>query len=190
MLDDSIFLFLYSKTFLGFSILPVVFSRPYFSVLSTKVSQDLTCLWLMSRTMDETSKFWSIPEMIYITFSVLFSAITHLVVSSWWGGLSSHFPAETSMVGIYPSRFFIRWFYNTFINRFYYLHAFKYVYIFLTSNGFIIKTLHIRLPAPSVWHVVQQYFIQFCLTIFFTWLCSRENSQILIKINHKSSIVS
>ena len=41
MWDDSIVLFLYSKTFHGFSILPVVFSRPAFSVLSTKVSQDL-----------------------------------------------------------------------------------------------------------------------------------------------------
>ena len=63
--------------------------------------------------------------MIYIPFSALASALTHLIVCSLRGGFYSNSPAVISMVGIWPIRFFIRRFYNNFPNRFCYFHAFK-----------------------------------------------------------------
>ena len=58
------------------------------------------------------------------------------------------------------------------------------------SNGFTIKTLHIRLPAPAIWHDVQQNYVQLRFTIFFTSLCYREVRQIIISINHTSRSAS
>ena len=54
MLEYSIVLFLSSNFLLSCRILPTVFSRPAFSMLSTKVSQDLTLIRRRSRAMDET----------------------------------------------------------------------------------------------------------------------------------------
>ena len=55
--------------------------------------------------------------MIYISFSVLARTLTNLGLGSRRGGLSSRLPSETSMVGNFPSEFFIRRFYNTFIKN-------------------------------------------------------------------------
>ena len=119
------------QKFLDFRLLPAVFSMPTFSGLSNKVSQDLTFIWWMSRAMDKTSEFQSILWMIYITFSELASTLTHLWVISSWGRFSSHFPAETKSVSIYPSGFLIRMLYNIFKNIFCYLHVFNHVYRFV-----------------------------------------------------------
>ena len=55
MLDYRFFLFMSSETFLGCSLLHVVFSRPAFRILKNKVTQDLKFIWWMFRAMDETS---------------------------------------------------------------------------------------------------------------------------------------
>ena len=52
MLDNSIYLLLSFKYYLGCRLLTAVFSRPDFRVLCTKVSQDLVFIWSMSRAMD------------------------------------------------------------------------------------------------------------------------------------------
>ena len=57
-------------------------------------------------------------------------------------------------------------------------------------NGFTIKTLHIRLPAPAIWHDVQKHFIQLRFTNVFNFLCSKEGSQILVNINQTISVAS
>ena len=130
MLDYSIVLFLYYKLFSCCRLLPAVFSRPSFIVLIKKVTQDLKFIWLMSRAMDRATYFRSILRMVYTPFSALVSALTHFGVSSWWGVYYSNFPADTTTVGISPNRFFIRRFYDTFINILWYFHTFKHVYRF------------------------------------------------------------
>ena len=111
--------------FLSCRLMLAVLSRPSFRILRTEVSQDLTSIWWMSRAMNDKSWFGYILWMIYIPFSVLYSTLTNIGVSSWWGESSYYFPGVTRTVGIFPSRFFIRRFYNTFINIFWYFHAFK-----------------------------------------------------------------
>ena len=189
MLEYSTVVFLYSKAFLVCRFLPVVFSRPAISALSNKVSHDLTFIWWMSRAMDNTSEFWSFLRIIYIPFSALSRALTHLVVGIWRGGLSFHFPAETSTVGIFPSIFFIRIFYNTLINRFFYFRAFKHVYRLFKEMG--------SPSNPCTYaHLIQLFGILFnkipfnSVSQFFTWLYSREHSQIIVKINHTSRVAS
>ena len=115
---QSHFLLMFSKLFLKCRLLPVVLSRPGFVVLITKVTQDLTLFWWIYRYMNKTNSFWSILQMIYIPFSALSRIFTCIRVSSWQGGLYSNVPALTSTVGICPSIFLIRMFYNTFINIF------------------------------------------------------------------------
>ena len=96
--------------------------------------------------------FW----MIYIPFSVLVRALTHIGVSIIWGSFSYNFTVVTSTVGICPSRFLIGRFYKTFINRFCYFHAFKHVYSCFKSNRFTIKSHNIFMIAPATRHGVQQ----------------------------------
>ena len=127
MINNSIVLFLSVKYPFSCGVIPVVCSRPDFRILSTKVSQHLALISWIPGAMDNTSLFGSILRMIYIPFPVLYSSLIHLRVSILWGSLCSHFPAVTSTVVILPSRFFIRRFYDTFINRFWYLQTFKHV---------------------------------------------------------------
>ena len=123
----------------------------------------------MYRAMNKTGWFQSIFRTIYRSLLMLSRDFTHIGVSFWWGRLSSPFPAVTSTVVICCSRFFIRRFYNTFIKSFQNSYVFKRIYIFL-SNIFTIKTLHLRLNTPAIWHTVQNNFIQFHLTNFSTCL--------------------
>ena len=55
-----------------------------------------------------TQLVWIYPWFIFLPFSALASDITCLGVNIWQGGLLSHFPAVTSMVGICPSRVFLK----------------------------------------------------------------------------------
>ena len=150
MINNIIILLLSVKFIFSCGFMNAVLNRLAFLILRTKVSQDLTFIWWMPRAMDETIVFGSIIWMIYKHFSVLASAITHIRLSMWRGSFSSIFPSVTSTVGIWPSRFFIRMFYNTFINIFCYFHAFKHVYGFFKSNGSTIKSLHTCLLAPTI----------------------------------------
>ena len=130
MLDYSVFILLSSNMFLSCRLLHAILSRTDFIILSTKVSQDLILIWWMSRAMDKKRYFWSIIRMIYIPFYALARALTHIRVCNWQGNLYYHLRNVTSTVGIFPSRFFIIRFYNTFINIFLYFHKLKHVYSF------------------------------------------------------------
>ena len=154
MINKIIVLFLSVKFIYICGIIPTVLSRNSFRILISKVSQDLALIWWMTSFMDKTSVFGSILWMIYIPSSALSRVLTHLGVTIWQGGFSSHFPAVTSMDVILPSRFFISNFYNTFINRFWYFRAFKYVYSCFKSNGLTIKPLNTFLIDPDIRHYV------------------------------------
>ena len=58
-----------------------------------------------------------------------------------------------------PLWFFIRSLYYNFLNRFSYVHAFKHVNIIFKGNIFAIKSLHIRLLAPTIGRTIQQNLI-------------------------------
>ena len=68
-----------------------------------------------------------LSNSLYI-FSVLTSSLTHRRVSMRQGGFSSFFPAVSRTGIIWPSIFFIRRFYYTFMNRFSNIHAIKRKY--------------------------------------------------------------
>ena len=107
-------------------MIPEVLSRIAFSVLSNKVSQDLTFLRRMSRDMNETC-FWLSCQVIYISFSALASALSRRGVSLIRGRFSSLITSVTRTVGIFPGRFLIRRFYYTFVNRFCNFHTLKHI---------------------------------------------------------------
>ena len=67
IVNDSVVLFLPVKYIPGYGAVPVVLSRNTLSVLTSKVPQDLTFLWIISRAVDETG-FWFSCRDIYITF--------------------------------------------------------------------------------------------------------------------------
>ena len=155
MINSIPFLLLTVKYLFGCGVMTTVLIRPNFRILRTKVSQDLLLIrWIPAATY-ETNGLGSIIWMIYIPFFARASALTHLGVRMLWDGFSSHFPAVTSTVGIFPSKFLIRRFYNTLINRFFYFHALVFFKNCFKRNGFTIKHLNIRLLAPSVGHTVQ-----------------------------------
>ena len=68
---NIIFLLMSVNFFLSCRLMPAVISRPDFRIFRNKVSQDLIFIWWISRSMDETSLFGSILQMIYISFSAL-----------------------------------------------------------------------------------------------------------------------
>ena len=129
--------------------------RPYhcsLAVFQTFSSNAVSCLrslvglilvYLVPNSLKTLHSFYECPETLiiqvgfdrsfrrfkYLLFTIS-SDFTHLMVRLWLGGLSSHFTAETSTVGICPSIFFIRRFFNTFINLFCNFHAFKQIYRF------------------------------------------------------------
>ena len=89
----------------------------------------------MYRSVNNTGLFLLIPWMICIPFLALDITFTLIGVGFWQSVLSSHFPALNITVIICSSRFFIRIFYNTFINSFLSLHVlniltslFKWIY--------------------------------------------------------------
>ena len=131
----------------------MVFISLNFSILITKVPQDLTFIRRMSGAMNETGFQFSL-RAIYILFSELARALTSNRVSLSIGGLPSLIPAVTSTVGIFPGRFFTRRFYYTFVTRFYYFHTLKYVNRFLEGDRFVIKAMNIGLFRPAIRHDV------------------------------------
>ena len=135
--------------FLWYGTIPVVLSRPTFSVISKKLSQDLTFIRRMPGAVNEKGFRFS-RWAIYISFSALSSTLTCRWVSLRRGGFYSIFPAVTSTVGIFPVGFLIRRFCYTFVNRFWNFHTPKHVNRFLKWNRFSIKALYIGLFRPNV----------------------------------------
>ena len=68
-------------------------------------------------------------------------------------------PAVTSTVEIFPSRFFIRRFYYTFVNRPVDFHTLKHINSFLKRGRLTIKALYIGLFSPYVRHTVKEDFV-------------------------------
>ena len=136
-----------------YGIASTVLSGSTFNILWTKISQDLAFIWWMPGAMNDTD-FWLYLWLVYIYISVLARALTLLGVGMWWGGFSCFLHDETSTGGIRPSRFFIRRFYYTFIDRLRNFHVFKYINWFLKSNRLTVKCLHIRLLAPDILHTI------------------------------------
>ena len=170
------------KCFPWYGMIHVVLCWQTFSVLSTKVSQDLTFIRRMSVAMNETV-FWFAHRVIYISFSTIFSPCTHCGVNLWQVGSSSLIAALTSTVGIFPGGYFIRRFYYTFINRFINLLSLKHVNSFLKWNRFTIKAFHIGLLRSSIT-------IQFSYVNFIIQSSLWEGSQILIQFNQVHRIAS
>ena len=139
--------------FPGYGAAPVVRIRPTISVLSSKVSQDLTFFLRMSRAVDETG-FWFYRRDLYMLFYALAGALTLLRASPWWGNFSSLLPDVTSTVGVWPSRFFIRRFHYTLVNILNNFHTLKHINIPFKSNISTIKVLHIGLFIPAVRHTI------------------------------------
>ena len=130
-------------------IIPMDLSRLTFSLLITKVSQDLTFIRIISGAVNDTGfrlALWS----IYISFSTLARAITCCGVSLIQGGLSFIIDSVTRIFGILPGRFFIRSLYYTFVNIFCGFRTLKHVNIFLKWNVFTIKSLNIGLFIPDI----------------------------------------
>ena len=153
MVNDIIFLLLTVKFPFVCGIVPTVLSRPNFSMLRNKVYQYLAFVWLIPGAMYDTYRFGYIIHMIYISFSALVLSLTHIVVSIWQCGFSSHFIAVNITVGVCPSRYFIIRLYYTFVNIFWCLHVFKHVYNLFLSNIFTIKPLNILPIDPAVGHI-------------------------------------
>ena len=55
IINNIIVLFLSVNFIFSWGVMPVVLSRPTFRIPRTKVSQDLTFIWWISRSMDETN---------------------------------------------------------------------------------------------------------------------------------------
>ena len=165
MLDDSILFLLNSNLCVEYRLLTAFLGSLSFGILRTKIIKNSTFIWWMSRAMNDTGWFWSIPCMVYIPLLVPDRYFTHIGVIFLQVGFSSCVPAVAITVSLCSSRFFIRKFYNTFINRFRNLHALKHIYIFF-CNLFAFKILHVRFIDPAIWHTVQNNFIQLCLTNF------------------------
>ena len=84
------FIFLLTvKCHLVFDIVPMVLSRPTFSIIRTKVSQDLAFIWWITGFIYETCGFGLTLKLVYIYISALASPITHIRVIIWWGRFSS-----------------------------------------------------------------------------------------------------
>ena len=90
---------------------------------------------------------WYFPHKICISLLELYIVFTHLGVNFLHVGFSSHFLLQPAQLS-YDLAFLIRRFYNTFINVFLNLHAFKHIYIFFKRNIFTIKPLHAWLLNP------------------------------------------
>ena len=138
MIKNIIVLLMSIKNISSCGIMSTVLSMTAFRIPRIKSFQEQASIWLISRAMDDTSVFGSILRMIYIPSSALVSSLTRLGLSIWRGVLSSHFYAVARTVDIFPSRFFMRRFYYTFINIFWYFHAFKNVNTYFKINGFTI----------------------------------------------------
>ena len=106
--NNIIVLFLTVKFISNCGIVPAVLSMPNLRILRTKISQDLAFIWWLPGAMYDTCGFGYIIQTIYTSFTTLASTLTNIGVSIWWFGFSSHFPAVTSTVGIFPSRFFYK----------------------------------------------------------------------------------
>ena len=68
--NNSIVLFMPVNFIYVFGIMPAVLSRPNFSILRTKVSQDPAFVWWIPRAMYETCGFWLTLRVVYISSKV------------------------------------------------------------------------------------------------------------------------
>ena len=99
IINNGIVLLLPVKCFPWYGMIPVVLSRIIFSVLITKVSQDLTSIRRIYGYMNDTG-FQFDCKSIYISFLALASALTCHMASLRRGGFSSIIPAATTTVEI------------------------------------------------------------------------------------------
>ena len=136
-----------------YGMITMVLSTITFSLLITKVSQDLAFIRRIPGAVNETA-FWFACWVIYISFLELVSALTHRGVSLWQGVFSSIIPYFTIVVGIFLGRDFIIRFYYTSVNWLGNLHTLKHVNSFLKLKIFKIKSLHIGLIRPAIRHTV------------------------------------
>ena len=91
-IKDNIILLLPVKFIYWYGIVTAFLSRYYFNILITKVSQYLALIWLFTGDMYDTG-FWLTLRVVYISFSVLSSALTHHGVIMWRGIFYSLFTA-------------------------------------------------------------------------------------------------
>ena len=108
LFNNSIVLLMSIKLPYVCRIFPAVLSRYTFRIIITKVSQDLAFIVWMPGDMYESCGFGFILRIIYISFPMIASTLTHIRVSIWQGWFSSHYHYVTSTVGIFPSMFFIK----------------------------------------------------------------------------------
>ena len=127
-----------------YGMVTVVLGRSTFKILRTKVSQDLEFFWWIPGAIYETG-FGITLRVVYIYFSGLERALTHLGLSIWWGKFSSLLTTVTST-------FFIGSFYYNFICRLHNFHAFKNINQFPKSNRLTVKNLQICLLDPDIGH--------------------------------------
>ena len=104
--NDRIILFLPVKSISWYGIVPVVLGKSNINIIRTKVSQYLAFSWLIPWYMYETGGFGVTIWLVYIYFSALASALTHIILSMWWVCFSYLYPAVTSTGGIYTNSFY------------------------------------------------------------------------------------
>ena len=108
MLDYSIVILLSSKLLLIVGSYLRSLVGLYLAYLAPKPLKTLDssdeCPWIWIRQVGFNISF----RWYTYLFLLLASALTCLVVSSWQGGLSSHFTSDTNTVGIFPSRFLLK----------------------------------------------------------------------------------
>ena len=158
--NNSIIIFLNVKFISVCVIMPAVLSRPNFTIIRTKVSQDLEFILWIPGAMVETCGFGPTLWIVYISFPDLARDITNLGVIIWGGRLYSLWPAVTTTVGICLISFFKIRFHSNFLNIFRYTNALKHINSPFESNRSEIKYLNIRLLDPTIGHTIQQDLIQ------------------------------
>ena len=134
-----------------YGMIPMVLSRLNISILRTKFSQDLTFIKIMYGAMNEIGFRFALSA-IYISFSVLASALFRRRASIRQGEFSSLITSVTSKIGIFPGRFLIRRFYYISVNRFCDFHTLKYINILFKLNRSATKALNIGLFRPYNMH--------------------------------------
>ena len=104
VVNNIMVLLFFMEPFSRYGISPSFLRRMLFSVLSSKYSQDLTFVIIMSSVIDHTG-FWCALWVIYISFTALSRAPILRGVIVWRGGFSSIILTDSIMIGVCPSSF-------------------------------------------------------------------------------------
>ena len=127
VVNNSVVLFFFMESFPRYGIASAVPCRLGCSLLSSKFAQDRTFIRRISSAIYHTG-FWCALQAIYILFTELSSAPILWGMGVRWGGFSLIITIKSSTVGFYPSSFFIRMCYHTFINTFSDFRMLKHIY--------------------------------------------------------------